>query len=145
MKIGFIGMGNMGQALVKGFVSSGKIKGEDVFAYAPNQENLAKNCNMLGIKPLLKFSNGEIFKHDTVRTYKKAYRTLLETFKEKGLSPADYEFYVLNFDADVASDEVVALTKEYFPEFDVSKTIISINVCAHCGPGTVGLGYCKKV
>lgn len=101
--------------------------------------------NMLGIKPLLKFANGEIFKHDTVRTYKKAFKTLLESFKSKGLSPVDYEFYVLNFDADVASDEVASLTKEYFPDFDVTKTIISINVCAHCGPGTVGLGYCKKV
>ena len=101
--------------------------------------------NMLGIKPLLKFANGEIFKHDTVRTYKKAFKSLLESFKVKGLSPVDYEFYVLNFDADVASDEVASLTKEYFPDFDVTKTIISINVCAHCGPGTVGLGYCKKV
>ena len=39
-KLGFIGMGNMGQALAKGFVSSGKIKGKDIFAYAPNQEKL---------------------------------------------------------------------------------------------------------
>ena len=100
--------------------------------------------NMLGIKPLLKFANGEILKHDTVRTYKKAFRALLESFKTKGLNPVDYEFYVLNFDADSASDEVVSLTKECFPDFDVTKTIISINVCAHCGPGTVGLGYCRK-
>lgn len=50
-KLGFIGMGNMGQALAKGFVSSGKIKGEEVFAYAPNQEKLELNCKNLGIKP----------------------------------------------------------------------------------------------
>lgn len=48
-KLGFIGMGNMGQALAKGFVSSGKIKGKDIFAYAPNQEKLHTNCNELGI------------------------------------------------------------------------------------------------
>ena len=50
-KLGFIGMGNMGQALAKGFVASGKIGGKDVFAYAPNQEKLSKNCDMLGINP----------------------------------------------------------------------------------------------
>lgn len=50
-KIGFIGMGNMAQAMVKGFCSSGKIKGEDVYAFAPNQEKLAKNCKALEINP----------------------------------------------------------------------------------------------
>ena len=48
-KLGFIGMGNMAQALVKGFVTSGKVKGEDIYAYAPNQEKLNKNCEALGI------------------------------------------------------------------------------------------------
>ena len=49
VKLGFIGMGNMAQALVKGFVASGKVKGEDIYAYAPNQEKLNKNCEDLGI------------------------------------------------------------------------------------------------
>ena len=48
-KLGFIGMGNMGKALAKGFISSGKINGEDIFAYAPNQEKLHENCKELGI------------------------------------------------------------------------------------------------
>lgn len=50
-KIGFIGMGNMAQALAAGFVASGKVKGEDIHAYAPNQEKLATNCQNLGICP----------------------------------------------------------------------------------------------
>lgn len=50
-KIGFIGMGNMAQALAAGFVASEKVKGEDICAYAPNQEKLAKNCQNLGIYP----------------------------------------------------------------------------------------------
>ena len=50
-KIGFIGMGNMAQALAKGFISSGKIAGADVFAYAPNQEKLAVNAAKIGFKP----------------------------------------------------------------------------------------------
>ena len=50
-KLGFIGMGNMAQALAKGFVDSGKINGTDIYAYAPNQEKLKKNCEALGIVP----------------------------------------------------------------------------------------------
>lgn len=50
-KIGFIGMGNMAQALAAGFVASEKVNGEDIHAYAPNQEKLATNCQNLGICP----------------------------------------------------------------------------------------------
>ncbi len=50
-RLGFIGMGNMAQALVTGFVNSGKVMGDDICAYAPNQEKLAKNCEILGIRP----------------------------------------------------------------------------------------------
>ncbi len=50
-KIGFIGMGNMAQALTAGFVASKKVKGTDICAYAPDQEKLSKNCQNLGICP----------------------------------------------------------------------------------------------
>jgi pyrroline-5-carboxylate reductase len=51
-KIGFIGMGNMAQALAVGFISSGSIAKEDVYAYAPNQEKLAKNAEKMGFSPV---------------------------------------------------------------------------------------------
>ena len=47
-KIGFIGMGNMALAIAGGFISSGKVKGSDIYAYAPNQEKLRKNAEKLG-------------------------------------------------------------------------------------------------
>ena len=46
--IGFIGMGNMAQAIAGGFIKSGKIKGENLFAYAPNQEKLKANAAKIG-------------------------------------------------------------------------------------------------
>lgn len=100
--------------------------------------------NMLGIKPLLKFSNGEIQKQGTVRTYKKAFSDAFELFKTKNLNPQDYEFHILEFDSMNAANEVKEMAKEAFPEYNIIITPISINVCAHCGPGTVGIGYCKK-
>jgi pyrroline-5-carboxylate reductase len=40
MKIGFIGMGNMATALLRGFLASGKIKAENICAFDPNLEKL---------------------------------------------------------------------------------------------------------
>ncbi len=51
-KIGFIGMGNMAKALAAGFIASGSIPREDVFAYAPNQEKLRKNSHAIGFTPM---------------------------------------------------------------------------------------------
>ena len=50
-KLGFIGMGNMAQALCKGFICSKKISKENVFAYAPNQEKLSENSKRFGFTP----------------------------------------------------------------------------------------------
>lgn len=47
-KIGFIGMGNMAQALCAGFVKTDFITKENIFAYAPNQEKLAANSKKIG-------------------------------------------------------------------------------------------------
>ena len=47
-KIGFIGMGNMAQAIAGGFIKSGKIIGSDIFAYAPNQQKLEANAQKIG-------------------------------------------------------------------------------------------------
>ncbi len=50
-KIAFIGMGNMAQALASGFIKSKKIKATDIYAYAPNQEKLARNAKKLHFNP----------------------------------------------------------------------------------------------
>ena len=47
-KLGFIGMGNMAQALAAGFINAGAIAKEKVYAFAPNQEKLAKNAAAIG-------------------------------------------------------------------------------------------------
>ena len=50
-KLGFIGMGNMAQALATGFIKSGSIEKADVFAYAPHQDKLQKNAQRIGFTP----------------------------------------------------------------------------------------------
>lgn len=51
MKLGFIGMGNMGLALAEGFLASGIIWPNELAAYAPNREKLQKNAARLGFTP----------------------------------------------------------------------------------------------
>ena len=50
-QLGFIGMGNMAQALAHGFIQSGSIAKEHVFAYAPHQDKLRKNSEAIGFTP----------------------------------------------------------------------------------------------
>lgn len=51
MKVSFIGMGNMAQALAKGFLKAGALNKEEIFAHAPNQEKLENNSKAIGFTP----------------------------------------------------------------------------------------------
>ena len=48
MKIGFIGMGNMAKAIAAGFINSGKVNKNDLFAYAPTLSKLEANAKEIG-------------------------------------------------------------------------------------------------
>lgn len=100
--------------------------------------------NMLGIKPLLKVVDGEIAKQGMVRTYKKAFHEVIQIIKEDNISKDEYEFHVITFDSDEAGLEVKKMLEESFPDFNIITSPVSINVCAHCGPGTVGFGVCRR-
>lgn len=50
-KIGFIGMGNMAQAIAQGFVKTGKVPAGDLLAYAPHREKLLQNARKIGFEP----------------------------------------------------------------------------------------------
>ena len=48
MKIGFLGMGNMAQAMCQGFIQSDAADSADIYAYAPHRDKLAANAERLG-------------------------------------------------------------------------------------------------
>ncbi len=50
-KIGFIGMGNMAQAIASGWIGRKLLEGDQVFAYAPHQDKLEKNAKRIGFTP----------------------------------------------------------------------------------------------
>lgn len=51
-KLGFIGMGNMAQAICSGFISGGVMPGSDIYAYAPTADKLDANAKRIGFTPV---------------------------------------------------------------------------------------------
>lgn len=52
MKIGFIGMGNMAQAIAQGFINMKKVAAADIYGFAPNQSKLKNNAASIGFVPV---------------------------------------------------------------------------------------------
>lgn len=50
-KIGFIGMGNMAQAIVSGWIGKKLLTADQVYAYAPHYDKLEKNAARIGFTP----------------------------------------------------------------------------------------------
>lgn len=51
-KVGFVGMGNMAQAIAEGFLKSGKLPKEALLAYAPHKDKLYRNGERIGFLPV---------------------------------------------------------------------------------------------
>lgn len=65
MKLGFIGSGNMGGAIIKGFIKSGKVKARDINVVRKNQAALRSMADELGINPCKNY-NELIEKSDVI-------------------------------------------------------------------------------
>lgn len=50
-KIGFIGCGNMGKAILGGLIASGQVKPEQIWVYTPSPDNVAALVEQFGINP----------------------------------------------------------------------------------------------
>lgn len=84
LKIGFVGFGNMAQAIAKGWIQSGEILPKQLYASARNQEKLKENTNHLGIQSIE--TNEELVDAvDVVIIAVKPYqvRDIFEPLKEK--------------------------------------------------------------
>ncbi len=100
--------------------------------------------NLLQVKPVLKFYDGEIIKFETTRNTKKGFSRIFDMLKKANHDPKEYELHIADFDSTKYIDYVVEEAKKIFPEFNIVRTPIAINVCAHAGPGTIGIGMTKK-
>ena len=95
--------------------------------------------NMVGLKPVLLLKDGALEKDSMTRNVRKAFAEHLQNLvNEKSIN--DYDYIVASFfgNEDLINYVVKEINK-HFPDYNVSVLPIAINVCAHCGPGTVGL------
>lgn len=100
--------------------------------------------NVLGIKPVINLTDGELKKETMVRNVKKTFVDKLDK-KIGELSSKDFDYSLISFDANNSALEYIYNHAVEKVGGEVIKGIIPINVCAHCGPGTIGLVVSKKI
>lgn len=101
--------------------------------------------NVLGLKPVLSFVDGALVKDGMTKSMKKAFFEKLDSNYEK-CSVEKYDYTIISFDGDV---NVVNILADYISNksngYEPIKGIIPINICAHCGPGTIGILVTPKI
>lgn len=102
--------------------------------------------NLIGLKPVLAFRDGAVEKDGATRNIKRTIEEILKKIKAKKYAATDYELHVVIFDTSAATLDILRHSIERnLPEYNVLVTPLSINVAAHAGPGTIGLGMVKKI
>ena len=131
-------------------------KSSDYIAFIPENLDALKNGgrisptiatigNVLGIKPLINLSDGELKKDTMIRNVKKTIADKLDKALET-MPVKDYDYTIVSFDANQAALQYIYdYADNKLGKDKIIKGIIPINVCAHCGPGTIGLIISKKI
>lgn len=101
--------------------------------------------NTLGLKPVIALKEGELVKDSMTKNVRKVFMERLETVYPN--YPLEkYDYTIVEFDAKESTLEAI---KEYMnnllKDYKIVKGIIPINVCAHCGPGTIGVIISPKI
>ena len=101
--------------------------------------------NMIGLKPLIALSDGALVKDSMTRNAKKTFADKLNEVYEN--HPIEkYDYTVASFDGnEQLVNFIVKQIETKFDSYKVQVQPIAINVCAHCGPGTIGLIVTPKI
>ena len=101
--------------------------------------------NALGIKPVIVFKDGALEKDSTTKHVKKTFVENMNKFKQQ-YPTNDYDYTIIDFDAKTeVMDYICNSATEIFGEGNYLRALVPINVCAHCGPGTIGLFASRKI
>ena len=101
--------------------------------------------NTLGLKPVISLTDGELRKESMTRSVKKTFSDYIKDCVNT-YSIQDYDYNLISFEANEKTIEYLhTVLDEVIGYENYIKGIIPINVCAHCGPGTIGLVISPKV
>ncbi len=100
--------------------------------------------NMIGLKPVLVLKAGAIEKEGTTRNIKKTINEHIKKMASLKLDPKTWHLVIVVFDTDQKIiDFALNRFKELLPDMESVVAPLSINVCAHAGPGTIGIGFSR--
>ncbi|MBQ9782581.1 MAG: DegV family protein [Clostridia bacterium] len=131
-------------------------KNKDYLVFVPENLTALKNGgrispavavigNALGIKPVINLIDGKLEKTKTTRQIKQTFRETIDTSLQT-YAPSDYDYALVSFDANEgAFNFIYNYLQDALGDNKAITGVIPINVCAHCGPGTLGLIVTKKV
>jgi len=105
---------------------------------------IASIGNLLGIKPLITLTDGELKKEGMIKNVKKTFLDKINV-KLDNCALKEYDYSLISFDANDAVLDYIKTNAEEKMNQKLITGIIPINVCAHCGPGTIGLAVSKKI
>jgi DegV family protein with EDD domain len=125
-------------------------KGTDKLYFVPENLNALKNggrvsptiaaiANTIGIKPIIVLKDGALEKDKMIKNTKHAFTDFISEFKTTN-PISEYDYILINFDGKQTTIEYIfEKANEILGENVLMDGIVPINVCAHCGPGTIGL------
>lgn len=106
---------------------------------------IAAIANTIGIKPVIVLQDGGLEKYKMIKNTKHA---LSDKFNEliKDFPISKYDYTIVSFDCKSTTfDYIYGKINESLESESVLTGIIPINVCAHCGPGTIGLVVSPRI
>lgn len=106
---------------------------------------IAAIANTIGIKPLIVLEDGALEKDKMIKNVKNAlFERFAKALETKPVEEYDYTlvgFYPKEVVYNNLKNECIKLIREE----NILEGLIPINVCAHCGPGTIGVLVTKKI
>lgn len=133
-----------------------KMKSDNIIVFIPENLTALKNGgrispavaligNTIGIKPVIMLKDGELQKDSMTRRTRKTFIEKIDLLKED--FPVDkYDYSLISFDAkEEEVNYIYNYAESVFGENKVMRGIIPVNVCAHCGPGTIGLAVSPRI
>ena len=101
--------------------------------------------NTIGLKPMLVLTEGSLEKDGMIRNVKKAFIDKIEEMIKK-CPLEDYDYALVDF---FGNEKVITPIIDWFNEnyksYNLVRGIVPINVCAHCGPGTIAIVISQKI
>ena len=101
--------------------------------------------NTIGLKPVISLVEGELVKTAMTTVVKKAFFDRLNKIISE-YPTTEFDYSLVGFDAKEAIFDAIFdnLTK-LLNGVEAIKGVIPINVCAHCGPGSIGVCISPKI